>query len=378
MFSARAAGLTGGKLAGLLRLGFAEKAVDLAVGTPGFPDTPVSMVDQACNAMRMGRNQYLDPSGDLVMRTRIARSLPAAADPESEITITVGGTEALCVALLSLVDPGDEVVVFEPFFENFLGAITMAGGIPKFVRLRPPGWSYDSAELRAAFGPRTRVVLTNTPSNPTGKMLQAREWAEIAELCQRWDVTVVSDEVYSSFAFDGRPHVSAADVPGLRDRNVVIGSLSKSHAVSGWRLGYLRADATRTQVFRRVHEITTNGTAAPLQIAAAQAGLFTGNRWNPAGTLAARRDAVQSIFTRLGLDCVPAQGGCFFLAGISAVTRDDCETYVHRLLRESGVLLVPGCSFFADEADGRQFVRIAFNRSLETVQAAERKLLGSS
>ncbi|RJQ80378.1 pyridoxal phosphate-dependent aminotransferase [Pseudonocardiaceae bacterium YIM PH 21723] len=373
-FSSRASGLTGSKLVDLLRLAHKREAIDLAVGTPGAPHTPEAMIEEAVATIRSGRNQYADPSGDLTVRTRLAESLPTPADPERELTITVGATEGLCVALLASIDPGDEVIVFEPFYENFLSAITMAGGIPKFVPMRAPDWRYDPAELAAAFGPRTRAVVVNSPSNPTGRVLDLREWDEIAELCVQWDVTLISDEVYAPFVFDGGLHVSAADVPMLRGRNIVVGSLSKSHAVSGWRLGYLRADQARTTVLRRVHEVTTNGTAAPLQLAAAKAGVFGTRNWDPAPVLAERRDLATEIFTEFGLSVLPSQGGCYFLADISPVTTEGSESFVHGLLTSSAVLVVPGALFVENEDRAGRFVRVAFNRSVDTLQAARRHL----
>jgi aminotransferase len=205
-------------------------------------------------------------------------------------------------------------------------------------------------------------------------MLSLEELDEIARLCERWDVTVISDEVYAGLVFDGRAHLSVMDVPGLRDRSIVIGSLSKSLAISGWRLGYLRAAPPRTAVLRRVHEVTSNGTAAPLQYAAGHAGLITGEHWQPALDLAARRDVAQQIFGDLGFTFQPAQGGCFLLADISAVTTADCHDYVRRMLEESAVLVVPATPFFADRERGSKYVRIAFNRTLDTLRAAERNL----
>jgi aminotransferase len=197
----------------------------------------------------------------------------------------------------------------------------------------------------------------------------------IAELCERWDVTVVSDEVYARLVFDGREHLSVADVPGLRERSIVIGSLSKSHAASGWRLGFLRADAERTAVLRRVHEVTTNGTAAPLQLAAGRADVF-GAGWAPAAELAQRRDRARALFERLGLRFGPTDGGPFLFGDIRGVTDEPCDEYVRTLLTGSGVLIVPGSPFFADAQRGRHFVRIATNRPPEVLRAAERALLG--
>ncbi|MFD3487619.1 pyridoxal phosphate-dependent aminotransferase [Streptomyces sp. NPDC058665] len=372
-FARRTERLTGSRLIERLRLGHELGAVDLAVGTPEFPSTPKPLADAAVSAIVAGRNQYADPVGDPGTRRRIAASFATPADPETEVTITVGATEALCVALLALVDPGDEVIVFEPYYECFVNAIALAGGVPRFVRLRGPDWRFDPAELRRAFNPRTRVLLINTPGNPVGTVTTRAEWAEIAELSARWDVTVVSDEVYAPYVFDGRAHVSAADVPSLEHRSVVVGSLSKSHAVSGWRLGFLRSDPRRSAVFRRVHEVTTNGTGAPLQAAAA-IGSFDGDWPLPTSGMQARRDQAVRIFTSLGLDCRPPEGGCYLFASIDHLTDLAADDYAMRLLEEKRVLVVPGTAFTADREYGERFVRIAFNRSMETLLRAERNL----
>ncbi|MEH1014481.1 pyridoxal phosphate-dependent aminotransferase [Micromonospora sp. CPCC 206060] len=372
--AARTRDLAGSALVRLLVLARQRQAIDLAVGTPGFPHTPPAMISEAVAALRGGHNQYADPSGDATLRARIAASFPSPADPDTEITVTAGGTEALGVAMLAAVDPGDEVVLLEPFYENFRNAVAVAGGVPRFVPLRTPDWRYDPAELAAAFGPRTRAVILNSPSNPTGRVLDADELAGIAELCQRWDVTVISDEVYANLVFDGRRHLSVADVPGLAERSIVIGSLSKSHAVSGWRMGYLRANPDYTRVLRRVHEVTTNGTAAPLQVATARAGLLDGASWQPVPELAARRDLAQDLLSGLGLTFHPAEGGCFLFADISPVTDSDSASFVERVLVESGVLLVPGFPFFTDRARGDRFIRVAFNRPRETLLAAAEQL----
>ncbi|MEV7187271.1 pyridoxal phosphate-dependent aminotransferase [Kitasatospora sp. NPDC093102] len=378
--SARADRVPKGSLAELFVLARARGAIDLAVGTPEAPETPRSLVEEAVRALRGGANQYEFPQGGADVRRAIAESFATPADPDTELTITVGGTEALCVALFSLVDPGDEVVLLDPYYENFLGAVELAGARPRFVRMREPGpdspdWRLDPEELAAAFGPATRAVILNTPANPTGQTLTAEDLELIAALCERWDVTVIADEVYSQLVFDDRPHLSVADVPALRDRSVVVGSLSKSHAISGWRLGFLRARPELTAVFRRVHEITTNGAAAPLQLAAGLTNLFDAGTLTAAKELSQARDEMADILTRMGLTFRMPQGGCFILADIRSATDDDCRTYARRVLAESSVLLAPGTPFFADEERGRNYVRVAFNRTPETLTAARRRLL---
>jgi N-succinyldiaminopimelate aminotransferase len=373
--SLRASRLPGSSLKELFLLARGRQAIDLAVGTPAFPVTPDALVEAAVGALRAGRNQYEDPAGEAGLRRRIAASLGTPADPDTEITVTAGGTEALCVALLATIDPGDEVVLLEPFYENFRNAVTIAGGVPRIVPLRPPDWAWDPAELAAAFGPRTRAIILNSPSNPTGRLLRRDELAEVAELCARWGATVISDEVYSGLVYGDRPHVSVADLPQLRGRAIVVGSLSKNLAVSGWRLGFLRADPAITSVLRRVHEVTTNGTGAPLQFAVGHTDVLDGDGWRPAPDMAVRRNIAQQMLKAMGLWARPAEGGCFLLADISPITDDDCHSYARDLLDTRSVLVVPGTAFFANAYRGRSYIRVAFNRSVETLTSAARQLL---
>jgi N-succinyldiaminopimelate aminotransferase len=373
-YSRRACALRASALADLILLARKIGAIDLGAGVPAYPQTPEPVLRAAADAISEGVNQYEDPRGNGLLRQQIAAHLKAPTDPENEVTITVGGTEGLCAAVLASIDPGDEVVLFEPFYEGFHSAVRLAGGIARTVRLHRPAWRWDSAELAAAFGPRTRAILLNTPANPTGRALSAGELAEIAFHAERWGVTVISDEVYADLVFDGRKHVSVAHVPGLVQRSIVIGSLSKWLAVSGWRLGFVRADAERTRALRKVHETMTMGTAGPLQLAVARSAALADPAWDPASGMAERRDLLQRALCDFGFDFYPSQGGCFVLADISGVSHRGSEDYCRWLVREHGVLVVPGTPFFDDPADGAPYVRVAFNRTLATIQAAAENL----
>ncbi|MEU6610102.1 pyridoxal phosphate-dependent aminotransferase [Streptomyces shenzhenensis] len=374
--SSRAALLPGSSLGELLLLARERGAIDLALGTPGYPEPAPDLIEAAVDAMRSGRNQYDHPSGDLPLRERIAETLVPGTDPHTELTVTVGATEALCVALLATVDPGDEVVLLDPGYEQFRAAVALAGAVPRFVPLHPPAWRYDPADLAAAFGPRTRAVLLNSPANPTGRVLERGELDEIAALCERWDATVICDEVYGTFVFDGRPWLSVTEVPGLAERSIVVGSLSKSHAVSGWRLGFLRADAARTETLRRVHELTTNGAATPLQVAVGTAALSMDLR-TAAREMSRRRDLAQDTFSRKGMKFAPTEGGCYLFADVSPLTgrQHNSRRFVLELLDTAGVLLAPGAAFFAEPARGEQYVRIAFNRQTDLLHEVERRVL---
>ncbi|UFQ18676.1 MULTISPECIES: pyridoxal phosphate-dependent aminotransferase [Streptomyces] len=367
--------LQGNSLGELFLLARERGAIDMALGTPGYPEPALDIIEAAHEAMRAGRNQYDNPAGDVLLRERIAATLPTPTDPDTELTVTVGATEALCVALLTTVDPGDEVVLLDPGYEQFKAAIALAGAVPRFVPMHAPDWRFDPADLAAAFSPRTRAVLLNSPGNPTGRVLDRQELAQIAELCERWDTTVICDEVYSNFVFDGRVPTSVTEVPGLAERSIVVGSLSKSYAISGWRLGFLRADAARTEALRRVHELTTNGAATPLQVAVGLAALSADLR---AGgeEMGRRRDLALRIFTDMGMKIVPAEGGCFLFADVSPLTggRKDSRAFTFELLDSAGVLVVPGGPSFADPDRGRNHVRIAFNRQTELLREVERRI----
>ncbi|MFC9435213.1 pyridoxal phosphate-dependent aminotransferase [Nocardia sp. NPDC057030] len=374
--ASKVARLASGQLFRLLSEAHDSQAIDLALGVPETPATPSALIEAAAAVLRGGQhNQYANPFGNPLLRKQLADTFRPAADPDTEITITVGATEALHTAVLTVVEPGDEVVLFEPVYDNFLSAIALAGGIPRPISLSPPHWRHDPAELRAAFGPRTRAIIVATPNNPTGHMLSRAEWTEIAELCQHWNAVVVSDEIYSGYVFDGHRHISAADIPALRDRCFVAGSLSKSHAVCGWRIGYLRAAAALTTAARQVHIAVCGGTAAPLQEAVARGAAADPEFPRPGTDLRAQRDRTIEMFDQLDFRCVPPDGGCYVMADITSFTDADSETLAERLLRQAGVLVVPGRYFYLDDNDHRDaFVRVAFNRSLSLLDAAERRL----
>ncbi|NUP47725.1 MAG: aminotransferase class I/II-fold pyridoxal phosphate-dependent enzyme [Catenulispora sp.] len=372
--SRRAGSLRGSALADLVVLGRESGAVDLSAGVPAFPDPPQAVVEAAVEALREGLNQYDDPRGNRQLREQLAARQPIRTDPETELTVTTGATEGLCAAVLATVDPGDEVVVLEPFYEGFHAAVRLAGGVLRTVPLRRPGWRWDPEDLAAAFGPQTRAVILNSPANPTGRALDAGELAELAEHVERWGVTVISDEVYAGLVFDGRPHISVLDVPGLAERGIVVGSLSKWLAVSGWRLGYVRADAARTRALRKVHEVTTQGTAAPLQAAIARSGVLRDEGWDPAPGLAERRDLIQAALSGFGFRFHPGEGGCFLLADVSGVSDLRGADFCRWLVAEYGVLVVPGTAFFDDPEEGGRYVRVAFNRTPETLAAAADRL----
>lgn len=349
-----------------LRATAGPDSIDLAIGTPGYPEPPARLVEAAVRRLRAGDHQYEETCGSLPARERLAAEFAVPTDPVTEVTVTNGATEALVVALLTLVEPGEEVVVFEPFYTNFLSAIALCGGRPRFVRLHRPSWNFDPDDLAAAFNDKTRAVIVNSPHNPTGHVFGRAELTELANLCERWNVTLIADEVYHRFVFDG-VMVSAAELDALADRCVVMDSLSKSHAVSGWRLGYFRAPAPLTAAIRRVHETITGGTVTPIQNALAHVAAETGG-WDQGARMSDLRDRSLAAFEGLGLNCFTPAGGCYFLADVPGSGAE----YADRLFAETGVIVAPG-ELFYDDPTGVSQIRVAYNKTPETIaEACER------
>jgi aminotransferase len=347
-------------------------AVDLAVGSPGFPEPAAAALAAACEAIRGGQNQYEMPAGNMALREVVAA--PAGADPVTEVTVTVGATEALSAGLQAVVGPGDEVVVFEPFFETYNRAIRLAGGVPRPVRLAVPAWRWDPAELTAAFGRRVRAVIVNSPANPTGRVLDADELAHLAALCGQWDVTCFSDEVYAEFVYDGRVHVSPREL--MPERTVVLGSVSKSHALSGWRIGWAIAPPAITASIRAVHEAATIGTAAPLQRAVAEMLANISPDWSDRlrTTMQAERDQLVEALRDAGFTCDPPEGACYVLAGIDKLTTATATEFALDLIETAGIAVLPSTGFFSRPEEGEALVRVAFNKSPAVLAEGRRRL----
>jgi len=266
----------------LIALYHPNDGINLAQGFPDFA-APQALKDAACEAIQSDVNQYAVTWGAKAFRDGIAakteRFLGLTVDPETEITVTCGATEAMISTMLALLNPGDEVVIFEPFYENYGPDCVLSGAIPRFVPLRPPDWSFDLHELEAAFGPRTRAIVLNTPNNPTGKVFTRRELESLATLCREWDCYAFTDEIYEHMVFDGLHHVSLATLPGMRERTVIINGLSKTFSVTGWRVGYAIAPPPLTAAIRKVHDFLTVGAPAPLQAAGAVAMSLLAATW---------------------------------------------------------------------------------------------------
>jgi aminotransferase len=369
----------------MTRHALAHGAVNLAQGFPDFP-CPGEIKEAACRAIRADINQYAITWGAKGFREALAaknqRFTGMAVDPEREITVTCGSTEAMIAALLAVVDPGDEVIVFEPFYENYGPDAILCGATPRFVPLRPvkgeggaPGWAYDPGELRRAFGPRTRAVILNTPNNPTGKVFSRAELEEIAALCVEHDCLAITDEIYEHIVFDGNEHVLIATLPGMRERTITINGLSKTYSVTGWRIGYAIAPPALTAGIRKVHDFLTVGAAAPLQEAGVTALSLPDSYYRGLADLyRAKRDRFVPVLERAGFRCFPPAGAYYVMADVSAITKLDATAFAFELVRDPGVAVVPGPSFFSRPGDGRSLVRFCFCKRDETLDEAARRL----
>ncbi len=361
------------------RLAVAAGAVSLAQGFPDFP-CPPELKDAASAAIHDDLNQYAVTWGAKPLRDAIAtstvRHFPAreAIDPETQVTVTCGATEAMVAAMLGLLDPGDEVVVFEPYYENYGPDAILAGAVPRYVTLHEPDWSIDEAELRAAFGPRTRGLVLNSPHNPTGKVFSREELALIAELCVEHDAIAFTDDIYEHLVYEGE-HIPLATMPGMADRTVSIHSMSKSYSVTGWRIGWTIAPADLSVGIRRVHDFLTVGAAAPLQAAAVVALGFPDSYYTDlVAGYRERRDAILPAIRTAGFRIDQPAGAYYVMTDIRDLTDEDDVAYAMRLIRDPGVAGVPGSSFFSRPELGRTKLRFAFPKRLETLAAAADRL----
>jgi aspartate/methionine/tyrosine aminotransferase len=379
--STKVAGFTESVIREMTRLAMEHDAVNLAQGFPDFP-CPTELKEAAKAAIDADVNQYAVTWGAPDFRRAIAakteRTYPGwRVDPERELCVTCGSTEAMVAACLALLDPGDEVVIFEPWYENYGPDTILSGAVPRLVTLHEPDWSIDEAELRAAFGPRTGAVIVNTPHNPTGKVFSAEELALIAELCQQWDAYCFTDEIYEHIHYLGPGgHIPPATMPGLHDRTVTINALSKTYAVTGWRVGWTIAPPVLTDAIRKVHDFLTVGAAAPLQAAGVAAMAMPDDYYaGLAQSYRQRRDALCPALAEAGFKFRVPNGAYYVLCDTSAVDPDaDDVKLAQRLVRDAGVAAVPGSSFYTERDRGRGKIRFAFPKRLETLAAAAERL----
>lgn len=358
-----------------------HQGINLAQGFPDF-DPPTELLEAAVGALRGGWNQYAITWGSPRLRaaiaTKAARYNGLVVDPERHITVTCGATEAMMATLLAVINPGDEVVLFEPFYENYGPDALLSGAALRYVRLNldDAAMPFDEGALRAAFGPRTRAIIVNTPHNPTGKVFSEVELNLIAEMCREHDVLAITDEVYEHILYDGARHISLAALPGMAERTVTINSMSKTYSVTGWRVGWaLSANATISDGIRRAHDFLTVGAAAALQEAGVTALAFSQEYYDGLAALyRARRDLLLGILTEAGFKCIIPRGAYYIMTDISAFGSPDDVTFARELVERCGVGAVPGSSFYHDPAAGRQRVRFAFPKRPQTLEEVRRRL----
>jgi aminotransferase len=378
--SAKAESFTESVIREMNRLAVAAGAVSLAQGFPDFP-CPPELKDAAARALHDDINQYAITWGSKPLRDAIAATTPrhfpgwGEIDPETQVTVTCGATEAMVAAMLGLLDPGDEVVIFEPYYENYGPDAILTGAVPRYVTLHEPDWSVDPDELRAAFGPRTRGIVVNSPHNPTGKVFRRDELELIAGLCQEFDAIAFTDDIYEHIVFDGE-HIPLATVAGMADRTVSIHSMSKSYSVTGWRIGWTIAAADLSLGIRRVHDFLTVGAAAPLQAAAVVALEFPDAYYDDlVAGYRQRRDVLVPALRNAGFRVHEPAGAYYVMTDISDVAEgEDDVAFALRLIRDPGVAAVPGSSFFSRPELGRTKLRFAFPKRIETLEAACERL----
>jgi aminotransferase len=376
--SDKASSFTESVIREMTRLAMAHDAVNLAQGMPDFA-CPPELKEAACAAIEADLNQYAITWGASDLRSAIAaktaRHYPGwRVDPETDVTVVCGSTEGMIASMLALLNPGDELIVFEPFYENYGPDAILSGAVPRYVALREPDWSFDEGELRAAFGPRTRGIVLNSPHNPTGKVFSSAELEVIAALCVEHDVIAFTDEIYEHIIYTGA-HIPLATIPGMAERTVAINSLSKTYAVTGWRVGWVIAPPALTNAIRKVHDFLTVGAAAPLQAAGAVALSLPDTYYTDlAAAYRERRDVLVAGLNAGGFRTFLPDGAYYVMADISPLTDADDVTFARALTVAPGVASVPGSSFYSHPAMGRTKVRFAFPKGLATLNDAVDRL----
>ena len=367
----------------MTRLNELHGGVNLSQGFPDFP-APQAIKDAACRAINDNVNQYAVTWGARPLREAVAREftrrygVPVVAD--EQVTVCCGSTEAMMSTMMAIIDPGDEVVIFEPFYENYGPDSVLSGAKPVFVKLHPPAtaegeWTFDEHELRAAFHHQTKAIILNTPNNPTGKVFTRREMELIRDLCVEFNVLAITDEIYERILYDGTQHISMAQLEGMSERTVTINGLSKSYSVTGWRVGWAVGPPAITNAIRKVHDFLTVGAPAPLQEAGAAAlGLPRNYYENLANGYKARRDRLMPALTEAGFRCFRPRGAYYVMTDISAFGFPDDVAFTEHLVKEIGVAAVPGSSFYSDPQDGAKQVRFAFCKRDATLDEAAQRL----
>jgi N-succinyldiaminopimelate aminotransferase len=361
----------------MTRLAIEHRAINLAQGFPDF-DGPEFAKEAAIAAIRNGHGQYAPVTGIPELHRKLSekylRDYNLAYAANTEITITSGATEAIFAAIQGTCDPGDEVVLFEPFYDSYRASVSMAGATARFVTLHSPDWSFDRKELAAAFTQKTRAIVVNTPHNPTGKVFSQDELSEIARLCAERDVLCITDEVYEHLVYEGR-HIPIAVLPGMRERTITISSFGKTFSLTGWKIGWAAAPPALSAAVRAAHQFITFATATPLQHAAATA-LDAPPEYYASlqESYRRKRDFLASALERLGFQVSPCCGTYFLCAGFSRFGFDDDVAFCRHLTEKVGVAALPPTSFYGKSDEGKRYARFAFCKKGETLREAVSRL----
>jgi aspartate/methionine/tyrosine aminotransferase len=374
--SDRASRFTESVIREMTRICLKHQGINLAQGFPDFA-APSEVKEAAVEKIRSDVNQYAITWGTSALRQAIADKFAAfngvEVDPEREITVCCGSTESMIASLMAIVNPGDEVVVFEPFYENYGPDTILCGATPRYVTLHEPDWHFEEDQLRKSFTEKTTAIIINTPNNPTGKVFSRQELSLLANLCLRWGTVAVTDEIYEHIIYDGAEHVSMASLPGMRDQTITINSVSKTYSLTGWRVGWAIASPEITASIRKVHDFLTVGAAHPLQEAAAVALRFNKDYYTRlAEDYESRRDYFCGVLEE-GFHVYRPAGAYYVMTDVSQFGFPDDISFARHLVEKAGVATVPGSAFYSRPELGRSQIRFCFPKKMETLeQAAER------
>jgi aspartate/methionine/tyrosine aminotransferase len=376
--SKRASKFTESVIREMTRICLKHQGVNLAQGFPDFP-APAEIKEAALRAIQADLNQYAITWGTPNLRQAIAEKFAwyngVSIDPEREITVCCGSTEAMISSLMAIVNPGEEVVVFEPFYENYGPDTILCDAKPRFLTLREPDWHFDENELAQAFNNKTKAIIINTPNNPTGKVFSREELQFIADLCLKWGVIAVTDEIYEHILYDGAKHISIASLPGMRDHTITINSISKTYSLTGWRVGWAIAPASLTASIRKVHDFLTVGAPHPLQEAAATALRINRNYYQTlAREYEERRDFLARALGEAGFRIYHPYGAYYIMTDLKHFGFSDDVAFAFYLVEKFGIATVPGSSFYSRSSLGATKVRFCFPKKRETLEQAAEKL----
>lgn len=357
-------------------------AINLGQGFPDFP-APDFVKESAIEAIRAEHNQYAPMPGWRPLREVVAEHTAVAyhhqipLDPDRHVTITHGATEAIFATMMGLLDPGDEVILFEPYYDSYVPSVRFAGGVPRFYTLRPPTWGIDFAELEKLFNDKTKLIVINTPHNPTGKLFSQDELSHIAALCVRYDVLAMVDAVYEHIVFDGAVHLPVATLPGMAERTLLVSSVGKTFSVTGWKTGWIVASEVLTTAVRRAHQFITFATVTPMQVATASAltqAAQNGYYQELATMYQAGRDQLVNALRAVGLQPIQPSGTYFVMVDITNQPFANDVQFCRYLTTEVGVAAIPPSAFYHDPRDGAHLARFAFCKQPEVLAEAGRRL----